>query len=192
MSILKKTQITGRVEAVLINKNPALDLTSERVDQVTATYGGLVGDAHFGLTRDSCVRVAQQYPEGTEIRNVRQISILSNEEMQEIADAMDIPALLPEWVGANLAISGIPKLTQLPPSSRLIFDDGTSLVIDMENGPCKFPGEIVERHHPGHGKRFTASALGRRGVTAWVEREGVIKAGATTTLHIPPQRVYAL
>ncbi|MEM7293922.1 MAG: sulfurase, partial [Pseudomonadota bacterium] len=114
MSILKKTAVVGQVKAVLINGDAERDLTSKEVDSVTATYGGFVGDAHFGLTRESCVRVAQQYEEGTEIRNVRQISILSEEEMQGIADTMEIPRLLPEWVGANMSISGIPLLTQLP------------------------------------------------------------------------------
>ncbi|MEM7208602.1 MAG: sulfurase [Pseudomonadota bacterium] len=190
MSILKKTNIVGEVDAVLINNDASVDLTSGRVDQATVTYGGFVGDAHFGLTRESCVRVAQQYNEGTEIRNVRQISILSVEEMQGIAETMEIPELKPEWVGANLSIWGIPKLTELPPSARLIFDGGASLVVDMENGPCKYPGDIVEKFHPGHGRRFTAAAMGRRGITAWVEREGIIKNGAKVTLHIPPQRLY--
>jgi len=190
MSILKKTNIVGEVEAILINRDSSLDLTSERVDQATVTYGGFVGDAHFGLTRESCVRVAQQYTQGTEIRNVRQVSILSVEEMQVIAEAMAIPELKPEWVGANLSIRGIPELTELPPSSRLIFAGGASLVVDMENGPCRYPGDIIEKYHPGHGHRFTAAAIGHRGVTAWVEREGVIKTGSSVLLHIPPQCVY--
>ncbi len=192
MPILTKTPIVGRVEAVLVNNDASKDLTSERLDEVTATYQGFVGDAHCGLTRASCVRVRQQYAEGTEIRNTRQVTILSVEEMRLIARAMAIPELLPEWVGANLSLSGIPLLTQLPPSSRLIFANGVSLVVDMENGPCKYPGDIIEQHHPGCGSRFTGAALGQRGVTAWVEREGAIGTGEEVTLHIPPQRIYSL
>ena len=192
MSVLKKTTISGVVDAILINTDGDKDLTSERVEQVNVTYGGFEGDAHYGETRASCVRVTQQYPEGTEIRNVRQISILSSEEMQEIAEALAIPVLAPEWVGANLAISGIPQLTLLPPSSRLISTSGVSLVVDMENQPCKFPGEIIEEHHPGYGGRFVGAAMGKRGVTAWVEREGVLHTGDTLTLHIPPQRIYSI
>jgi MOSC domain-containing protein YiiM len=190
LPILKKTAIVGRVEAVLINNNPERDLTSQRLSEVTAIYAGFKGDAHCGLIRASCVRVTQQYDKGTEIRNVRQITILSAEEMQQIAAKMAIPELLPEWVGANLSLSGVPLLTQLPPSSRLIFENGVSLVVDMENGPCKYPGNIVEQHHPGHGSRFAAAAMGRRGVTAWVEREGTIKFGEAVMVHIPPQRIY--
>ena len=192
MAVLKKTTVVGHVDAILINSDGDKDLTSERIDSVDVTYGGFVGDSHYGETRDSCVRVTQQYPEGTEIRNVRQLSILSSEEIQEIADTLDIPFLQPEWVGANLAISNIPRLTQLPPSSRLISESGVSLVIDMENHPCKYPGEIIEEHHPGHGGRFVGAAMGKRGVTAWVERQGVLHTGDSLTLHIPPQRIYSI
>ena len=49
---------------------------------------------------------------------------------------------------------------------------GASLVVDMENGPCKYPGEIIERHFPGAGKRFPKAARHLRGVTGWIERPG--------------------
>jgi hypothetical protein len=190
LPILKKTNIIGCVVAVLVNGDGEKDLTSERVDEVTATYGGFQGDSHYGLTRVACVRVRQQYTEGTEIRNTRQVTILSVEEMQQIAETMGIAELPAEWVGANLSLSGIPLLTQLPPSSRLIFANGVSLVVDMENGPCKYPGDIIEQHHPGRGSRFASAAIGRRGITAWVEREGAIRPGESVSVHIPPQRIY--
>ena len=34
-----------------------------------------------------------------------------------------------------------------------------------------------------HGNRFKGAAKGKRGVTAWVEREGDIYLGDTLTLH---------
>ena len=48
-----------------------------------------------------------QYAQGTEIRNTRQISIVSVEELAFIADSMGIDTLQPEWVGANLLVSGM-------------------------------------------------------------------------------------
>ncbi|MDH3658477.1 MAG: MOSC domain-containing protein [Alphaproteobacteria bacterium] len=192
MPILEPTNQSGRVDAVLINADGERDLTTSRLDQVMVTYAGFEGDCHSGLIRHSCVRVKLQYPEGTEIRNTRQISILSSEELAEIGEALDLgEPVKPEWVGANLALSGIPKLTELPPSSRPIFDGGASLVVDMENGPCRYPGDIIERHHPGKGRWFAKHARNKRGVTAWVEKEGVIKTGETVHLHIPPQRLYS-
>ena len=94
-------------------------------------------------------------------------------------------------VGANLLLSGIPDLTLLPPSSRLIFSSGASLVVDMQNAPCAYPGKVIDEHHPGKGKGFPRAAIDRRGLTAWVEREGSIATGDNVELHIPPQRIYA-
>ena len=103
---------------------------------------------------------------------------------------MGIAELQPEWLGANLLVSGIPNFSQIPPSTRMIFDGGASLVVDLENSPCKYPGEIIERHHPGRGNLFAKAAVGHRGVTAWVEREGSIDSGDSIRLYIPPQRIY--
>lgn len=190
MPVLRPTKIVGRVDAIAINRDLETDLSTERVTSVPVSYAGFEGDDHSGPTRKSCVRVRAQYSEGTEIRNTRQISIVSTEELAEIAKAMEVPHLEPEWLGANLCLSGIPDFTTVPPSSRLIFTGGASLVVDMENEPCKYPGMIIEKHIPGAGDRFANSAINLRGVTAWVEREGDINAGDDVTLHVPPQRLY--
>ena len=75
-----------------------------------------------------------------------------------------------------------------PPSSRLQGPDGTTLVIDMENRPCNLPARVIEGLLPGAGKRFKTAAKGRRGVTAWVERPGLLRLGDVVRLHIPDQR----
>lgn len=190
--MLTPTDIYGTVAGLYINRDREAGLQSEAVDAIAATWEGFAGEAHGGLTRPSCSRVLRQYPtRGTEIRNTRQLSILSVEELAEIARRLEIPKLRPEWVGANLVIEGIADLTMLPPSSRLVFEGGASIVVDIENGPCKFPAEIIERHHPGHGTAFATRARGLRGVVAWVERPGRIETGERARLHIPPQRIYA-
>lgn len=184
--------IDARTQAILINSSPDEDLSSSRITSARVSYEGLEGESHSGLVRLSCVRVRHQYKEGTEIRNTRQISIVSVEELAAIADNMGIPELEPEWVGANLLVSGIPDFTKIPPSTRLIFAGGASLVVDLENSPCKYPGEIIDRHHPGKGSLFAKAAYGRRGVTAWVEREGSIDTGDSIEVHIPPQQIYEI
>jgi hypothetical protein len=187
---LKK--LDARVQVILVNSTADEDLSSSQVASVEASYAGLEGESHSGLVRASCVRVRHQYPEGTEIRNTRQISIVSIEELAVIADNMGIAELKPEWLGVNLLVSGIPDFSQIPPSTRMIFDGGASLVVDLENSPCKYPGEIIERHHPGFGNLFAKAAVGRRGVTAWVEREGHINTADAINLYIPPQRIYEI
>ncbi len=191
MPVLRPTKIEGEVLMVLVNgRRDEGVIATERTGSVVVNYEGFVGDSHSGFTRRSCDRVRRQYKEGTEIRNTRQISLISIEELEIIARNMGLPKLQPEWLGANLLISGIPDFTLLPPSSRLMFPDGTSLVVDMENEPCKYPGDVIEEHHTGYGGLFAKNAINLRGVTAWVEREGTINEGDKVSLHVPPQRIY--
>ena len=60
----------------------------------------------------------------------------------------------------------------------------------MENGPCQFPAREIEAEHPGRGAGYRRAARHRRGVTAWVEREGAIAVGDAARLFVPPIRLY--
>jgi len=183
--MLTPTSIVGEIKFLGINQTGD-DLSTNSLNRIDVDYSGFIGDIHSGLTRPSCVRVKSQYPKGTEIRNTRQISALSNAEISDIACNMKLDDIDPSWLGANLVLSGIHDFSKVPPSSRLIADNGTALVVDMENAPCRFPGEIIEQHKPGYGSKFPKAALGKRGVTLWVERPGSLKIGDSLTLHIPP------
>ena len=163
-------------------------LASIPVAEATATFSGLSGEAHGGLTRPSCSRVTGQYPRGTEIRNTRQLSVLSGEELEAVARDMGLARLDPALLGANMVIDGIPDLSHLPPSSRLQAASGATLVVDMQNRPCALPGPGIEAAHFGFGAAFKPAARDRRGLTAWVEREGVFRVGDAIRLHIPDQR----
>lgn len=166
-------------------------LASVEVDEMELTFEGVDGECHSGLTRPACSRVRAQHARGSEIANVRQFSIVSVEELLNIADACGIEEFDPAWVGASIVIEGIGDFSHVPPSSRLQNDAGTTLVIDMENRPCMLPGRVIEQEEPGKGKAFLNAARGKRGVTAWVEREGPLKVGDVLRLHIPDQPVWA-
>jgi hypothetical protein len=167
-----------------------LVITSAALTEMPLSFAGFDGEVHAGLTRPSCSRVLKQHPRDTEIRNVRQLCVVSAEEMAEVAAEMGIPAMDYAWVGASLVLEGIPDLTHLPPSSRLQGADGMTLVVDMENLPCQEPAVTIEKALPGQGKGFKPAAEGKRGVTAWVEREGVLRLGDVMTLHVPAQRAW--
>jgi MOSC domain-containing protein YiiM len=167
------------------------NIRSAARDALPLTYAGVPGENHEGLTRAACVRVTNRHPEGTEIANTRQLSILSAEEMAEIAAEIGLDTLDPEHLGATLVLTGIPDFTHVPPASRLQGPDGVCIVIDVENGPCNFPAREIEKDEPGHGKAFKAAARGKRGVTAWVEREGALKVGDELRLFVPDQRGWA-
>ena len=169
---------------------PNAGLRSAPVSALTMTYAGAQGEAHSGVTRASCVRVRAQWPEGTEIRNVRQLSVMSQEEIDEIAADCGLDTLDPALLGCSVVVKGISDFSHVPPSSRLQSVDGTTIVVDMQNRPCNLPAREIEIDHPTHGKPFKAAAKGKRGVTAWVEREGTFRVGDAVTLHVPDQRAW--
>ena len=191
MPALLPTEFTAKIVWLGRVEKGGEGIRSVPLEAVNATYAGVDGEVHGGLTRASCVRVRDQYPEGTDIRNVRQFAIVASEEMGEIAAQIGLETLEPEWLGASIVIEGIPDFSHVPPSSRLQNADGTALVIDMQNRPCIYPGKEIEKDAPGHGKAFKPAAKGRRGVTAWVEREGPLRVGDDLRLHIPDQRAWS-
>ena len=191
MPALKPTDHIATITWLGIVADSGSDLTAMPLDTAFAGYAGFEGDCHAGLSRPSCSRVTSQHPKGTEIRNTRQLSIVSAEELAQIAEAMGLDALDPAYVGASIVVSGIADFSHVPPSARLQADSGATLVIDMENRPWVLPGRVIDREAPGSGARFKTAAKGRRGVTAWVEREGRLSIGDTLRLHIPDQPVWA-
>ena len=191
MPALKKSRHLGRIIWLGVVADRAAALESAGLPHLRASFAGPEGEAHGGLTRSACSRVSNLYPTNTEIRNVRQLSILSAEELALIARDMGLEALDPTLVGATMVIEGIPDLSHVPPSSRLQGAGGATLVVDMNNRPCVYPARPIETLHKGFGKAFKPAAVGRRGVTAWVEREGVFQLGEAVTLFIPDQPVWA-
>ncbi|MDR3562911.1 MAG: MOSC domain-containing protein [Negativicutes bacterium] len=184
MKIINK--LNGTVVKVLLGLEASSLVTTAQA-QVKVTFAGLEGDRHAGLTHKSDSRTPN-YRRGTEIRNARQVSLISVEELQEIARRMDLSALEPEWLGANLLIEGIPDLTMIPPSSRLYFPDDTVLVIDSENDPCIHPGKVIQSHFPERSslvELFVESAKHLRGLVAWVERPGTINQADQLRFEIP-------
>ena len=85
------------------------------------------------------------YPKNTEIRNTRQLSILSAEENAEIAESLGLPELDPRWLGASIVIAGFPDYKHIPPGSRLKTNAGTTLTVDLENKPCNWPAREIEK-----------------------------------------------
>ena len=191
MSALKPTQFAGRVVWLghVADREAALESQSQTTMRVS--FAGPEGEAHGGLTRPSCSRVLGQYPRNTEIRNTRQFSIVSAEDLAAIAAEIGVDRLDPALVGATMVIEGIPDFSHLPPSSRLQGANGATLVVDMNNRPCTLPARPIESRHPGFGKKFKPAAAARRGITAWVEREGSFTVGEAIRLHIPDQPVWA-
>ena len=189
--LLTKLSFAGTVDVLLASPDRDGGLEKQWVPEAHFLFSGMEGDCHAGMTRKSDSRMLKQYKRNTEVRNSRQVSILSLEELAEVAERMGIPAVKPEWVGANMVIRGIPDLTLLPPSTRLQFPSGAMIVVDAENHPCRYPADIIAKHHPEARKGFVSAAMHKRGVVGWVEAEGVVCKGDAITIWIPPQRLYS-
>ena len=191
MPVLKPTGYVGHITWLGIVADRDAALESKSLPNLMAQFDGPEGEAHGGLTRPACSRVLAQYPRNTVIRNTRQFSVMAAEDLAAIATAMGLAALDPALIGATMVIDGIPDFSHLPPSSRLQSESGATLVVDLENRPCMLPAKPIETRHPGYGARFKRAAEGRRGVMAWVEREGLFALGQEVRLHIPDQPVWA-
>jgi hypothetical protein len=190
MTLLNTLPFKGKVEQLL--KRPSRETGFEKAETgaLALTLHGPAEDCHTGETRLADSRTLPLYKRDTVIRNVRQLTLLAVEELDEIARTLDIPAIDPGWFGANIVVSGIPDFTLLPPSTRLQFPSGATIVVDMENYPCSQIAKVVERHHTGTQFKVVDAAMHKRGVTAWVEREGEVKAGDTIKVICPPNRLY--
>ena len=189
MTLLNVLSFQGKVESLLARASRSEGFVKAQTDQIALTFAG-PDDCHAGLTRKSDSRTLPLYKRNIDIRNVRQLTLLSAEELAEVAARLSIPEVKPEWLGANMLVSGIPDFTLLPPSTRLQFPSGATIVVDMENYPCSQIAKVVESHHPGTQFKVVEAAMHKRGVTAWVEREGMVKTGDAIKIITPPNRLY--
>lgn len=170
--------MTGRVLSVLVLE-PGAKIISTTVPEVKVTEAGFEGDRHAGKTRRADVH-NPDVPRGTAVANTRQVSIVSAEDLDEIARRLDVPEVRPAWLGANLNLHGLGRLADLPRGTRLGFSGGCTLVVSDENNPCTGPGEALEAQYPeraGLASQFPKQALHLRGVVAWVEAPGMIAEG---------------
>lgn len=171
--------------------SPSTDFVTTAADRLDLTYEGIPGDLHAGLYRSSGAR-EPWYPRGTPMRNERQLSILSDEELAEVAGAMGIAALHPSWIGGNLVLSGVASLSMLPPRSILMFPSGAAIRIDGDNGPCRSSGRSIAAATGvgSHEFDFVKVAKHKRGLVGWVEREGAVSSGDSVKIRVWEQALY--
>lgn len=168
-------KVWANVEAIFLADNPETFVTRQ-IPEVNLEFGGIRGDRHFGMTSKADSR-QPMYPRGTEILNRRQITIVSVEELDRIAEELGVEQVRPEWLGANLLVKGLPELTKLTMGSRILFPSGAGLICMGENQPCTLPGDEIQKHYEDQEKlafRFVRAGYKRRGIVCAVERPGTI------------------
>ncbi len=164
---------------------PAGSDVPDPCDELVLDWGGPVGDRHHGETMLSDARQSTVFARGTRIRNHRQLSLVDTAELAGIAAALGIAVIEPGLLADNVCTQGIPALTALPRMTRLVFDGGAVLMLGGENLPCTIAGAMVAQVHGTTPESFPKAAIRRRGVTAWVERPGVIRPGEPITIVTP-------
>lgn len=189
MAVLIDSGYSGVIQALGLSPAARKGLIkAERVARLDLSLEGATLDVHSGWSRSACVRVKELHPKGVLIRNERQLTLVSAEELTLIADRLRLDALDERWLGANICVKGIPDLSHLPPGSRLQAPSGATLVVDLQNHPCSVVSRTINEAQPGQGSGFKAQAEGLRGVTLMVERAGALVVGDSLQLFIPAQR----
>ena len=153
------------------------------VEFLDLDFSGAIGDRHYGATMTAGVREKKLFTKGTEIANLRQISIVDRGELDRVAATLGIEAIDPGVIADNIYTEGIDDLTSLPPMTRLEFSSGAILLLGGENFPCTIAGAMVHQAHGARTESFPKAAMGIRGVTAWVERPAPIRPGDHITVH---------
>ena len=182
--------VEGRVVAVLATADIA-EFETVPVAALALGLAGIEGDRHAGHVRRSGGR-EPWYARGTPIRNDRQVTVVSVEDLAEVAARLGVAVVEPAWIGANLVIEGVPRLSFLPRGSRIVLAGGAVIAVEGQNAPCRIVGRAIAGHLGDAALElaFPREAKRLRGLVAAVERAGEARPGDTATIKLPEQWIY--
>jgi hypothetical protein len=83
---------------------------------------------------------------GTLVANTRHLTLVSVEELNEIASRLGVRHIDPAWMAANIATDGAGPITQLPPGTLLRASSGASIYIAELNSPCRVAARLIAEH----------------------------------------------
>jgi len=103
--------------------------------------------------------------------------------------------------GASVVVGGMLLRSCVPPRTLRFLVGGVTRRVESYNAPCRWAGGMVAKHvgvDPGEREyRDTDEALAfkdaahmKRGLVAWVEREGEIRPGEGVTARLWEQWIY--
>ncbi len=182
----------GRVVSLAVNGVP--------VQSLYFRHHGPENDKHSGWTRslsghDGDYIKTSDRQKNDVVFNWRSWTGLCTSEIKEVEKEIwnNIP------VGClleNVRFSGIPKFSELPPTSRLVFPsrsapggmkEQTWLAIWEMNGPCATVGKRLAEHHgkPDLATLFVKKAQNKRGVMGFVLSPGLVEVGDEVMVYPP-------
>jgi hypothetical protein len=165
---------------VSVSRDDAHRFSKPAVPTITLVEGwGVDGDAHAGRT----VRHRSRRARGPELPNLRQVHLLHEEVLDDVAARGFRVA--PGEMGENVTTRGVPLLA-LPVGTVLALGPDASVELTGLRNPCRqidtfAPGlmrEMVGRDERG-------DVVRRAGVMAVVRTGGVVRAGDPVAVRLP-------
>jgi len=191
--IVPARKVLGHITGAFVTADTSpKGFQTPEVASLTVELDGIAGSRHRGWAGRADARVPY-LPRGTPIRNTRHITLVSSEDLAEAARRLDIPRIDPRWIGANLLIEGIARLSFLPRGARLFCEGGAILIVEDMNAPCRGAGAAIASHNPGRPElelEFPKQCQRLRGLIASVEHPGAIAAASSLTARLPEQWLY--
>ena len=168
------------------------DFVTEAAAALSLGFDGIEDDVHAGPTRRSGSR-EPWYPRDTEMRNERQLSIVAADELALVAARMAIAEIKPEWIGANLVIDGVPRLSHAAGRHAAVLRQRRHRQGRRAERAVPDRREI-DRRACRDGRRdgrqrccFPKAAKRLRGLVGWVEKPGTVTVGEAVSVRVPEQ-----
>ncbi len=175
-------RISGRVESLYVGRDKGVQ--KEQCALLELCPDGIVGDRHSGTLKKADGR-DKGIVRGTMIRNWRQWSAISIEEIELMRKHLNLDELQGALLGPNFIVSGIENFTQLPHGTLLRFPDA-ELFVEAENDPCTQAGRAIATVHSGIApQQFVKAAWHIRGLVGIVSQAGIARAGDSLEVTIP-------
>ena len=179
----------GRIGGLYVGNSKGT--VNRPVSSLLLTLDGIEGDAHSGRTQRTGAR-EPAFRRGTTVANTRQLSLVSVEELSDIASRLGIAYIDPAWLAANIATEGAGPITQLPPGTLLRLSSGASIYIAELNSPCRVAARLIAQH-VAYNRRCLRLCRAREGPqgcrrlrirpgnpTSWRRARGAASKAATT------------
>ena len=175
-------RVSTRVSVVTdVSRDAGHNFTKPNVHEIELVSGlGVRGDSHWGTTVQHLVRVREDPTRP----NRRQVHLLHGELHDELKEkGFNVG---PGTIGENITTRGL-DLLSLPCGTRLFIGGDAVVELTGLRTPCK----QIERYQAGLLAAVSQDANGnlffRSGVMGIVLKDGVVKAGDTIRVELPPE-----
>lgn len=194
--VVEKFKTECKIEGLFIREDGS-DLTCP-TDMLNLDLEGIRHSSdrskkYYGFTRTSDRR-APWLKQGIPVRNQRQITMVAKEDLAELSAKLGIEQIRPEWLNANIFVSGLPGFSSLPRGTRFRFSDGGCILSEDRAYPCSSSARAVQKQYPDLDRiqtEFVREARTLRGLICTVEQGGRLSGGESFEVLVPEQWIYA-